>query len=94
MTMSIFPPLIHSMNSHYQVLERFDPDRNYKIKITPRFLKFFSLLKEGDMISPIDYAHGLGATGLTFYDDQVTDFFSPHAKGKSVMFMVVIGKKV
>jgi len=40
------------------------------------------------------YAHGLGATGLTFYDDQVTDFFSPHAKGKSVMFMVVIGKKV
>ena len=40
------------------------------------------------------YAHGIGATGLTFYDDQVTDFFSPHAKGKSVMFMVVIGKKV
>ena len=40
------------------------------------------------------YAHRLGATGLTFYDDQVTDFFSPHAKGKSVMFMVVIGKKV
>ena len=40
------------------------------------------------------YAHSLGATGLTFYDDQVTDFFSPHAKGKSVMFMVVIGKKV
>ncbi len=39
------------------------------------------------------YTHGLGATGLTFYDDQVTDFFSPHAKGKSVMFMVVIGKK-
>jgi len=40
------------------------------------------------------YAHRFGATGLTFYDDQVTDFFSPHAKGKSVMFMVVIGKKV
>ena len=40
------------------------------------------------------YAHGLGATGLTFYDDQVTDFFSPHAKDKSGMFMVVIGKKV
>jgi len=40
------------------------------------------------------YAHRLGATGLTFYDDQVTEFFSPHAKGKSVMFMVVIGKKV
>jgi len=40
------------------------------------------------------YTHRLGATGLTFYDDQVTEFFSPHAKGKSVMFMVVIGKKV
>jgi len=40
------------------------------------------------------YVHRLGATGLTFYDDQVTEFFSPHAKGKSVMFMVVIGKKV
>ncbi|KAG2477264.1 MAG: hypothetical protein NPMRTH1_1240003 [Nitrosopumilales archaeon] len=40
------------------------------------------------------YAHRLGATGLTFYDDQVTEFFSPHAKGKSVMFMVTIGKKV
>jgi len=39
------------------------------------------------------YAHRLGATGLTFYDDHVTDFFSPHAKGKSVMFMAVIGKK-
>jgi hypothetical protein len=40
------------------------------------------------------YAYRLGATGLTFYDDLVTDFFSPHGKGKSVMFMVVIGKKV
>jgi len=39
------------------------------------------------------YAQKLGATGLTFYDDLVTNFFSPHAKGKSVMFMVVLGKK-
>ena len=39
------------------------------------------------------YAQKLGATGLTFYDDSVTNFFSPHAKEKSVMFMVVIGKK-
>ena len=39
------------------------------------------------------YSQRLGATGLTFYDDLVTDFFSPHAKGKSVMFMVVLGKK-
>ena len=39
------------------------------------------------------YAQQLGATGLTFYDDAVTEFFSPHAKDKSVMFMVVVGKK-
>lgn len=39
------------------------------------------------------YAQGLGVSGLTFYDDAVTEFFSPHAKDKSVMFMVVLGKK-
>lgn len=37
------------------------------------------------------YALGLGASGLTFYDDAVTDFFSPHAAGKAVMFLVAIG---
>ena len=37
------------------------------------------------------YAQGFGATGLTFYDDEVTEFFSPHAAGKSVMFLVAIG---
>ena len=35
---------------------------------------------------------GLGASGLTFYDDEVTDFFSPHAAGKSVMFVVPLGQ--
>ena len=39
------------------------------------------------------YAQGFGATGLTFYDDAVTEFFSPHARGKSVMFMVALGKR-
>lgn len=39
------------------------------------------------------YAQGLGATGLTFYDDAVTDFFSPHAENKSVMFLIAIGKR-
>ena len=34
---------------------------------------------------------GLGATGMTFYDDEVTEFFSPHAAGKSVMFLVATG---
>lgn len=38
------------------------------------------------------YAQGLGATGLTFFDDDVTDFFSPHAAGKSVMFLTAIGR--
>ncbi|MDR7522809.1 MAG: SagB family peptide dehydrogenase [Armatimonadota bacterium] len=37
------------------------------------------------------YALGLGATGLTFYDDDVTEFFSPHAAGKSVMFLTALG---
>ena len=39
------------------------------------------------------YAQRLGATGLTFYDDGVTQFFSPHAQGKSVMFLVAVGKR-
>ena len=37
------------------------------------------------------YALGLGATGLTFFDDDVTEFFSPHATGKAVMFLLAIG---
>jgi SagB-type dehydrogenase family enzyme len=40
------------------------------------------------------YAERLGATGLTFYDDEVTDFFSPHAEGKSVMFLMSLGRSV
>ena len=38
------------------------------------------------------YAQGLGASGLTFFDDDVTEFFSPHAAGKSVMFLLALGK--
>ena len=37
------------------------------------------------------YAQQLGATGLTFYDDDVTGFFSPHAEGKSAIFLVALG---
>ncbi len=40
------------------------------------------------------YAQRLGASGLTFFDDDVTEFFSPHAAGKSVMFLVALGKSV
>ncbi len=38
------------------------------------------------------YAQRLGASGLTFFDDDVTEFFSPDAAGKSVMFLVAVGK--
>ena len=38
--------------------------------------------------------HRFGATGLTFYDDEVTRFFSPHAEGKSAIFLVALGKSV
>ena len=38
------------------------------------------------------YALGIGATGLTFYDDEVTEFFSPHAAGKSAIFLMAFGR--
>jgi SagB-type dehydrogenase family enzyme len=37
------------------------------------------------------YAQKLGASGLTFYDDDVANFFSPHAKGKNAIFLVALG---
>jgi SagB-type dehydrogenase family enzyme len=40
------------------------------------------------------YAQRLGASGLTFFDDDVTEFFSPHAAAKSVMFLIALGKSV
>ncbi len=38
------------------------------------------------------YAQCLGATGLTFFDDDVIHFFSPHAQDKSAIFLLAIGK--
>ncbi len=38
------------------------------------------------------YAQRLGASGLTFFDDDVTAFFSPHAAGKSAIFLVALGR--
>jgi SagB-type dehydrogenase family enzyme len=38
------------------------------------------------------YAQRLGATGLTFFDDDVVNFFSPHAAGKDVMFLAATGR--
>ena len=37
------------------------------------------------------YALDRGATGLTFYDDDTTKFFEPHATGKSPLLMVAVG---
>jgi SagB-type dehydrogenase family enzyme len=37
------------------------------------------------------YAQGIGASGSTFFDDAVTEFFSPHAKSKNTMMAVGIG---
>jgi Nitroreductase family len=40
------------------------------------------------------YSYGYGATGLTFYDDEVTSSFSPHAAGKSCMLVVAVGESI
>ena len=45
----------------------------------------------GGRIYLLSYALGLGATGLTFFDDLVTDFFSPHAGGKEAIFVMAVG---
>lgn len=39
------------------------------------------------------HALGLGAVGSTSYDDEVTDYFSPHAANKGFMFIAVFGNK-
>ena len=38
------------------------------------------------------YALRSGATGLTFFDDDVAAFFSPHSVNKSVMFLIALGQ--
>jgi SagB-type dehydrogenase family enzyme len=38
------------------------------------------------------YAQKLGCSGLTFYDDDVVSFFSPHARGKSAIFLIALGR--
>ncbi len=40
------------------------------------------------------YGYGYGATCLTFYDDEVTSFFSPHAVGKRCMLVVSVGESI
>ena len=38
------------------------------------------------------YAQGFGASGLTFYDAHVVEFFSPHAAGKDAIFVTALGR--
>ena len=38
------------------------------------------------------YAQGVSASGLTFFDDDVTRFFSPYAENKSAIFLVALGR--
>ena len=37
------------------------------------------------------YAHSIGASGTTFFDDAVTEFFGPHAANKSTMIAMGVG---
>lgn len=45
----------------------------------------------GGKVYIASYALGRGATGLTFYDDDVTRFFAPHAEGKSCALVTAVG---
>jgi SagB-type dehydrogenase family enzyme len=38
------------------------------------------------------YALGFGASGLTFYDAHVVEFFGPHAEGKDAIFVTALGR--
>jgi nitroreductase len=38
-------------------------------------------------------ALGLGATGLTFFDDAVTEFFEPASAGRQVMYLAAVGTR-
>ena len=37
------------------------------------------------------YALGIGATGLTFYDEAVAEFLGVSAEGLKVMFLLAVG---
>jgi SagB-type dehydrogenase family enzyme len=76
---------IFSMVDLKKMLERFG-NRGYRVAQLDSAIT-------GGRIYLASYALGLGATGLTFYDDAVTSFFSPHAVNKEPMFLTAIGKK-
>jgi SagB-type dehydrogenase family enzyme len=77
-----------AFNAYWLVdLARLVDDRGYRAAQ-------LSAAIEGGKLYLAAYAVRLGATGLTFFDDDVTRFFSPHAAGKSVMFLTAVGVPV
>lgn len=46
----------------------------------------------GGRIELMAVAEGLGATGLTFFDDEVTSFLEPASAGRQVMYLVAAGR--
>ena len=61
-------------------------DRGY------RLAQFESSLTAGRLYLAT-YAHrDLGGTGLTFFNDEVTEFFSPRAAGQTPTFLYTLGR--
>jgi nitroreductase len=75
---------VYVLTDLHRVLERFG-NRGYRAAQLEASIM-------GGRLYLAAYAQRLGASGLTFFDDDVTEFFSPHAAGKSVMFLIALGK--
>jgi SagB-type dehydrogenase family enzyme len=75
---------IYFMADMHRVLEHFG-NRGYRAAQLEAAIM-------GGRIYLAAYAQRLGASGLTFFDDDVTEFFSPDAAGKSAMFLIAVGK--
>ncbi len=55
-----------------------------------RLAQFEAAITAGKMYLAA-YGLSLGATGLTFFDNDVITFFSPHAPNSAVMFLIAFG---
>jgi hypothetical protein len=75
---------VYFLTDLHLALERFG-NRGYRIAQLEAAIM-------GGKIYLAAYAQRIGASGLTFFDDDVTEFFSPDAADKSVMFLVAAGK--
>ena len=66
------------------LIERQFGDRGYRMAQTVAGII-------GGRIYLAAHALGLGATGLTFFDDAVAAFFAPHFSGRDAVFVVPVG---